>query len=162
MDLVSNLASTMLSKAIEGNKEVTSQVDLNDNTFANMLDKQLNNQLEQNGQNFINNLGIPSISGLDLGELDGHNLESQFKAIKPTDDLDINLQAKYNSGKDFSMEEVLTLFNPLFDTKPLMAETTNNGVFNFERKTAANFYNRYAKNIITDISEFAENALKIS
>ena len=162
MDSVSNLASTMLSKAIEGNKEVTSQVDLNDNTFANMLDKQLNNQLEQNGQNFINNLGIPSISGLDLGELDGHNLESHFNAVKPVDDLDIGQQAKFNSGKDFSMEEVLTMFHPLFDTKPLMAETTNNGVFNFERKTAANLYNRYAKNIITDISEFAENALKIS
>ena len=46
--------------------------------------------------------------------------------------------------------------------KTSRTETTNNGVFNFERKTAANFYNRYAKNIITDISEFAENALKIS
>ena len=163
MDLVSNLASTMLSKAMEGNSsEVTTQVDLNDNTFSNLLDKQLNNPPEQNGQNFINNLGIPSISGVDLGELDGHNLESHFSAVKPIDDLDINLQAKFNSGKDFSMEEVLTLFNPLFETKPMMAETTNNGLFDFERKTAANLYNRYAKNVVTDINEFVTDALKIS
>ena len=162
MDLVSNLASTMLSKAIEGNQEVTSQVDLNDNTFANMLDKQLNNQLEQNGQNFIETLGIPSISGIDLGELDGHNLESHFNAIKPVDDLEVDQQAKFNSGKDFSMEEVLTLFNPLFESKPTMADTANSGLFDFERKTAANQYSKYAKNIITDISEFVTDALKIS
>ena len=163
MDLVSNLASTMLSKAMEGNSsEVTTQIDLGDNTFSNLLDKQLNNRLEQNEQNFINNLGIPSISGIDLGELDGHNLESQFNAIKPTEGLDIDQQAKFNTGKDFSMEEVLTLFNPLFETKPTMAETTNNGLFDFERKTAANLYDRYAKNVVTDISEFVTDALKIS
>ncbi len=162
MDLVSNLASTMLSKAIEGNStETTSQVDLNDKTFANLLDKQLNNNLEQNGQNFINTLGIPSISGLDLGDLDGHKI-NELTEVKPVDSFDKNMFNKYNSGKDFSMEEVLTLFNPVFETKPTMADTANSGLFDFERKTAANQYSKYAKNIVTNLSEFVSDALKIS
>ena len=160
MDLVSNLAQTMLSKAIEGNSsEVTSQVDLNDKTFSDLLDKQLNNQLEQNGQNFIDNLGIPSISGLDMGDLDGHNL-SQIDSVRSIDKYDNALSDKFNSGKDFSMEEVLTLFTPLFETKPNMADTENSGLFEFERKTAANQYSKYSKNVVTDISEFVTDALK--
>ena len=163
MDLVSNLASTMLSKAVEGNnQEVTTQVDLNDNTFSNLLDKQLNNQLEQNENNFIDNLGIPSISGLNLGEFDGHVIDGQLNEVRKIDSSDNKLSAKFASGKDFSMEEVLTLFNPLFESKPSMAENTNNGLFDFERKTAANQYSKYAKNIVTDISEFVTDALKIS
>ena len=162
MDLVSNLASTMLAKAIEGNStETTSQVNLNDKTFANLLDKQLNNQLEQNGQNLVNNLGIPYISGIDMGDLDGHNI-SQLNKIQPVDSYNKDLFNKYESGKDFSMEEVLTLFNPLFDSKPSMADTSNSGLFDFERKTAASQYSKYAKNIITDLSEFVTDALKIS
>jgi len=162
MDLVSNLASTMLAKAIEGNStETTSQVNLNDKTFANLLDKQLNNQLEQNGQNLVNNLGIPYISGIDMGDLDGHNI-SQLNKIQPVDSYNKDLFNKYESGKDFSMEEVLTLFNPLFDSKPSMADNSNSGLFDFERKTAASQYSKYAKNIITDLSEFVTDALKIS
>ena len=163
MDLVSNLANTVLSKAMEGaSQENTAQFDLNDNTFSNLLDKQLNNQLEQNGKNFIDNLGIPSISGINLSEFDGHNFGQQSDLVKPVSEFDNAQSEKFNSGKDFSMEEVLTLFNPLFESKPTMAETTNNGLFDFERKTAANLYNRYAKNIVTDLSEFVSDALKIS
>ena len=162
MDLVSNLASTMLSKAMEGNsQEAASQVDLNDKTFENMLDKQLNNQLAQNGQNYIDNLGIPSISGIDIGDFDGHS-SNNLSAVKSVDNYDANQHAKFNSGKDFSMEEVLTLFNPIFETKPTMTDTTNNGLFDFERKSAANLYNRYAKNIVMDLGEFVTDALKIS
>lgn len=162
MDLVSNLANTMLSKAIEGgSQEATSQVDLNDKTFANMLDKQLNNQLAQNGQNFIDNLGIPSISGIDIGDFDGHS-SNNLSAIKPVDNYEATQHAKFNSGKDFSMEEVLTLFNPIFESKPTMADTANNGLFDFERKSAASQYSRYAKNIVMDLGEFVSDALKIS
>lgn len=162
MDLVSNLANTMLSKAIEGgSQENTAQIDLNDNTFSNLLNKQLNNPPEQNGNNFIDTLGIPTISGINLGELDGHNF-GQMDLVKPVSEFDNVQSDKFNSGKDFSMEEVLTLFNPLFETKPSIADTSTNGLFDFERKTAANLYNRYAKNIVTDLSEFVSDALKIS
>ena len=143
MDFVSNLANTVLTKAIEGAaSESASKVDLNDQTFANLLDKQLNNQLEQNGQNFINTLGIPSISGLDMGELDGHNLANQSGSVKSIDSYDSAQIEKFNSGKDYSMEEVLTLFSPLFENKPTMADTANTGLFEFERKTAANQYKK--------------------
>lgn len=162
MDLVSNLANTVLSKAMEGNsQENTAQIDLNDETFSNLLDKQLNNRLEQNGKNFVDTLGIPSISGINLGEYDGHNI-GQTDLVQPVNEFDNAQSEKFKSGKDFSMEEVLTLFSPIFESKPNMAEVTNNGIFDFERKTAANLYNRYAKNVITDLSEFVSDALKIS
>ena len=41
-----------------------------------------------------------------------------------------------------------------------MTDTSNSGLFNFERKLAATSYDKYAKNIVTDLSEFVADALR--
>ena len=56
---------------------------------------------------------------------------------------------------------VVTFFTSLFDSKPTLTDTSSSELFYFERKVAAGKYNRYARNIITDIGEFITDTMKM-
>ncbi len=161
MDLVSNYIGE-LSSLKSGKKEggIDSNLDLNDSTFANMLEKQLN-KIEDNSNNVeqIGNLGIPA--GINIGDFDGN--VPQFgidNGVKPINETESSALKRFDNPKEFSTSEILTFFPSLFDSKPSLTETQNNGLFDFERKLAATSYGQYARNIVTDLTEFVTDTIK--
>lgn len=165
MDLVSNFVGSISSNIFGENKQVTQpNIDLGDKTFADMLEEQMNKEIDKNKPNFIDSLGIPS--GVYIGDLDGMNpvfdtqTNNSLNSVKPVNEFENTASSNYKDIKDMSTSEVLTFFHSIFDTKPTMTDTSNSGLFEFERKTAANYYSKYSKNIVTDLGEFVTDALR--
>lgn len=164
MDLVSNYIGELSAAQFGHKKEgVNSNFDLNDDTFANILEKQMNNSVNkiENNMNQIGNLGTPA--GIDIGDFDG--ISPVFETNKVQDRAGINATENsgfnfFNNLKDFTTSDVITFFPSLFDSKPTLTQTQSNGLFDFERKFAANSYGKYARNIVTDLQEFVTDTIK--
>ena len=70
MSLVENLINQISTQGLNGITSPLGGVDLNDDTFSKLLDKQLNSLQDTNPQsNFIGNFGIPA--GLVIEPIDG-------------------------------------------------------------------------------------------
>ena len=154
MDVVTNFAGEISASQFGGKAQGTSvNLNPNDNTFENLLEKQLNSS-----SGFV--------SGINIGDFD-RNIQS-FEIN--TDDETLNTikslqqaeMEKFNNGKDFSTSELLTFFPSLFDSKPTLTQTSPSGLFEFERKVAANSYGKYSRSVITDLNEFVIDTLKMS
>ena len=143
MDLVSNFVGGLSASQFGSNTQsATSNFDMNDTTFADLLNKQLNQQDE----------AVNSISNTALNILDFNN-KSSFEATN------INPISNVDNTKDMSTSEVLTMFNSLFESKPTLTDSSNSGLFQFEKKFAASQYGKYARNVITDLNEFVSDAV---
>ena len=151
MNLVQNFAGEISASMFGGNSQgINPKFDMEDNTFENLLEKQIQNGAKEN-----NIYNIPA--GLNIGDVDGY--DSIMNSVKSLDSAEAG---KFNNNEKYTTSEVLTFFPSVFDSKPTLTDTTNNGLFDFERKMAANLYGKGARNIVTDISEFVTDALKIS
>ena len=169
MDLVSNFVGSISPNMFSGNTQsITQNYDLEDTTFSDMLEKQINKEFEQIKPNFVESLGLPT--GFNIADFDGtipqfkygmnntENNENKLDTVKPEFENSMS-----NSDKDnISTSELLTFFNSLFDSKPTLTDTSNSELFQFERKTAANLYSKYAKNVVLDLGEFVADTLKHS
>ena len=161
MDLVSNFVGSISPSMFGGKTQnVTPSVDLEDNTFSNMLDKQIQKEMEQTQPNFMETLGLPSNLNIeDFINTSQHIAEINTGAPSNT----INsIEFNNTDQKNMSTSEFLTFFNSFFDSKPTLTDTSNSGLFEFERKLAATQYNKYSRNVVTDINEFVTDALKMS
>lgn len=157
MDLISNFAGTIsASQFSEKSKSALSDIDFNDNTFGEILEKQMNNTIQDNKINIQENLGIPS--GMNIAELEGLSPVLNTNPIQKID----NYNIRFQSDEKFSTSEILAFFPSLFDSKPTLAQNTTNGLFDFEKKLAANSYGKYSRSVVTDVSEFVTDALKLS
>ena len=165
MDLVSNFAGSISPSMFGENKQgISPNIDIEDNTFENLLEKQMNKEAENN-INLDNNSAFPT--GINIADLmsisspqpilDSENRLDAIQKIGNTDNTDF-FEGK--DTKDMSTSEILTFFNSLFDNKPSMTDSSNSNLFNFEYKVAAGNYDKYAKNIITDIQEFVTDTMK--
>ena len=103
MDLVTNFAGGISSSQFgEKTQGANTNLDLNDNTFENLLEKQLNNKVEENFMNLMNDSEL--VSGINLGEFD-RNLQSfgtdsnteTYNAIKS---LEKSEMEKFNNVKE--------------------------------------------------------------
>lgn len=170
MNMVSSFIGSISPEMFGGNiKSATQNIDLEDTTFSDMLEKQINKEMQQNKLNLTNNFSLQS--GINIGDFDGsqpqftiktnNSSENSFEAIKPINEFDKSTFKNMNNAHDKSTSEVVTFFNSLFDSKPTLTDTSSSGLFDFERKIAASRYNKYAKNIITDLSEFVTDTMKI-
>ena len=166
MDLVSNFVGSISPNKLGINTQgITPEFDLDDKTFSDILEKQMQKLTEQDKTNYINNLGIQS--GIDIGDFDhsvshfSGNQEDRLEAINAVNQSENKFFHDMNP-QEMSTSEVLTFFRSLFDSKPTMTDTSNSALFDFERRTAASQYSKYAKNIVTDLGEFVSDALKIS
>ena len=171
MNLVSNFIGSISPEMFNNHAQGLLQgIDLGDTAFSDLLEKQLNNA-QNNNSNTMQSLGFPS-SVNNVVDIDGGvfqvvnfrgNEEVQndmLESIKPISESENSAFREFNNPKNMSTSEVVTFFSSLFDSKPTMTDTSSNGLFDFERKTAANLYNKYAKNIVTDINEFVTDAFK--
>lgn len=167
MTMVSNFIGSLSPEMFGGSKAgAVQKVDLEDTTFSDMLEKQMNNIKEQEK----NSLGIQG--GFNIMDLTS-GVSPQFEIntnggdnnildmVKPIRETDESVMRYMNNPKEMSSSEIITLFSSLFDSKPTLADDSSSGLFDFERKVAAGKYNRYAKNIVTDLSEFVTDTIKM-
>ena len=164
MELISNFAGE-ISASLFGGKtnEMSPNIDLNDSTFSDLLEKKLANNAEETTFNIIDKLGVPA--GLNIGDFDGNRPiygNNNIQDIITTQTTESTLLGDFDKRENFSTSEVLTFFPSLFNNKPTMTSITDSGLFNFERKIAANSYGKYSKNVITDLNEFVTDTLKQS
>ena len=164
MDLVSNFVGIVSPNMFgENNVSVSSNFDMEDKTFSDLLEQQMQKKLEQN-TNFTDTIGLPS--GFNIADFMNNaqplnfNSENQFDAVKPINEYEKTDFFDFNKRKDFSTSEVLTFFNSLFESKPSMTDTHSSGLFNYERKVAAGSYGKYAKNIVMNLGEFVADTLR--
>ena len=69
MSIVSNLASTISPTNLGGKILGISNVDLNDTTFSDLLEKQIGNNIVQSVDNVLQNFGMPA--GFDIQPMEG-------------------------------------------------------------------------------------------
>ncbi len=149
MDLVSNVVGGISASQFGGNtKGITAGFDADGSVFEELLNKQINQQ--NNIGDYVNSSGL-NILDLTNSSLIDSSIVNPVKGVEKN-----NL---FDNIKDISTSEVLTMFNSLFESKPSLTDSSNSGLFQFERKLAANQYGKYAKNVITDLNEFVSDAV---
>ncbi len=135
MNLVSNVIGQI---GLSGTGKVAPNFDLNDTTFAELLNKQIE------GMNGAPRLEAPAFN---LGAPAGFEIEG----IEP----EMNVQEISNdtNSNDLTTSETVTFFSSLLENKG----NPESDIFDFAKKQAANLYNKYSRSIVTDVSEFVED-----
>ena len=153
MSIVENLVNQISSKGLGG---ITKPFgfDLEDDTFAKLLEKQMNSTQELNSNNFVGSMGAPA--GLVIEPLEGVNfsetVQDQMEIIgenKLSRDEYINQPIEF---KDIDMGDY---FSNLLKTD----SGKNSDFMNFAKKNATNAYNVFTKNLVMNASEFVEDIL---
>ena len=173
MNIVSNFVGSISPEMFgSASKDTLQGINLGDTTFSDLLDKQLNN-MKNSVPDFTKNFGFPSginnIVDIDGDFSQGINIRGtkeeiksdmleQIKPVNTTENTDFS---NLNNKKDLSTSEVVTFFTSLFDSKPTITDTTSSELFDFERKVATGKYDKYAKNVITNIGEFVTDTIKM-
>ena len=169
MNLVSNFIGSISPEMFNTNAQGLIQgIDLGDTTFSDLLEKQLNNA-QNNNPNTIQSIGFPSgvnnIVDIDGGFLQGVNFRGNkevqndmLESVKPINESESSV---FKDVKNMSTSEVVTFFNSLFDSKPKITDTSQSELYEFEKKIAAGKYGKYAKNVITDLSEFVTDTIRM-
>ena len=153
MSIVENLVNQISTKGLGG---ITKPFgfDLEDDTFAKLLEKQMNSTQELNSNNFVGSMGAPA--GLVIEPLDGvdfsETVQDQMEVIgenKLSRDEYINQPIEF---KDIDMGDY---FSNLLKTD----SGKNSDFMNFAKKNATNAYNVFTKNLVMNASEFVEDIL---
>lgn len=149
MSLVSNFIGAIPAN-FNSQGESQQNYDLGDNTFSNLLEKQIRTQ------NDIQNNLFSSI-GVQTGIGDGINIQDLISTVNNSQDI----ASQYTEIKDrmLGSTEMIAYLTKPFDTNT--SAENNHGLINFAKKQAANFYNKCASNVITDLTEFVEDTLKL-
>ncbi len=158
MSLVSSIVSGISSNGV-GN--ITSSFNLDDNTFSDLLEKQMKTSLENKEDNSIKGLGMPP--GFQIENLDGSEFsetaQDQIDAIGEkinTENVNTENPFDTNSDGNVTTQEAITFFSSLLDNDS-KGQNARSELFDFAKRQAANFYNTYSKNVVTDVKEFVSD-----
>ena len=152
MSLIESLINQISTKGLG---EITSPqgFDLNDDTFAKLLNKQLNLQESVVQNNLVGEMGIPA--GLFIEPFD-----EELYADMAQNQLD------FTGYNELSREEYINQpveFKDIdmgdYFSKMLQNSENSTDFMNFARKHASNLYNQHSRNVITDSTEFVEGIL---
>ena len=163
MSLISNAISGIGNNL--GGIKSTPDFNLDDSTFADLLEKQLLNKIDSQKNNTITGLGMPA--GFQIENLDGtefsETAQDQMEAIGEK----INIEEN-NISNPFDMDhngdvtghEAISFFSSLLnsDTK---GDNARSELFDFAKKQAANFYNKYSKTVVNNLEDFATDIKSI-
>ena len=152
MSLVENLINQISTSGLNGITSPLGNIDLSDDTFSKLLDKQLNSVQENTPSNFVGNFGIPA--GLMIEPLEGtdfaETVQDQMEIIGENK---LSKEEYINQPIEFKDVDMGDYFSNLL--KP-QAET-NSDFMNFARKNATNAYNVFSKNFVADMKDFVED-----
>ena len=158
MNLLSNYVGVQSLDILGTNEQSNNYLNADDSTFSDLLTKQMEAQMNDNNQYAINNLSIPN--ALNIADLvTMSNVKPDVSSV--VNDIEI---IDFNNLKNPDLlsttSEVLTFFPSVFQTKPTLTDTTDTGLFSFERKLAATTYNKFGKSFVSNINDFVSDALK--
>ena len=152
MSLVENLINQISTNSLNGITNPLGNIDLNDDTFSKLLDKQLNSINNGATSNFVGNMGAPA--GLVIEPIDGveyaNTVQDQMEAIgenKLSREEYITQQIEF---KDIDLGDYFSnlLKNNLNSQSDFM---------NFAKKQATNAYNVFSKNYVFDMQDFVQD-----
>lgn len=155
MSLVSNFIGGISSTGIAGLGQ-NQNFDLNDTTFSDLLEKQMQIKPKEENNNIFASLGIPAgmqIENVDFSEKVQNQMEilgkdTDSERVENVNPIDLN-----NDGQ-VTTSEAVTFFTSLLDNNQ---DSARSELFDFAKKQASNFYNKYSKSVVTDIQEFVED-----
>lgn len=152
MSLVENLINQITTKELGGITK-PSGFDMQDDTFAKLLEKQLNSVNNNTPSNLIGEMGMPA--GLIIEPLDGaefsETVQDQMEIIGENK---LSKEEYINQPIEFKELDLGDYFSNLLKTG-----NDNTDFMNFARKQAANFYNQHGKNLIWDTKDFIKDVL---
>ena len=169
MSLVSNyIGGIGFNPEINGNNGVTSQFDLNDTTFAELLEKQLNNNINNQtpANNIIDGLGMPP--GIEIEPLEGtefsNTVQDQMEAMgEKTNSIETDNSTNpfdMNGDGDVTTSEAVTFFTSLLDIGT-DGQNARSELFDFAKKQATDFYNKYSKNVVSNLTDLVDDIKRV-
>lgn len=159
MSLVSNFIGGIGVNTL-GSQSSPLKADLNNTEFEDLLKKQLETNLQPEAANSIGTLGMPA--GFEIENLDGtefsETAQDQIEAVGEKIDTDENISNPFDMNGDGNVttSEAVTFFTSLLDNDK-EGESSRSQLFDFAKKQASNFYNKYSRNVITDVNEFVDD-----
>ena len=150
MSLVENIVNQITTQGLGG---VTSPIgfDLNDDTFSNILAKQMNNSANVQANNSVGAFGMPA--GMFIEPIEGvefsNTLQDQLEALGEN-----KLVKEPISTEPFEMKE-LDFGN--YYSRVLTSTDNNSDFINLAKRQASNAYGFFGKSYITDMTDFAQD-----
>jgi len=165
MSLVSGLINGIASSGIAGRSTVTPDFDLNDSTFSDLLNKQLNIQTGGNtsGIDMLGSLGMPAgmqIEGVDFSEKVQDQMEAFGEEIKTEGTENSTNPFDMNKDGNVTVSETMDFITSLLDNDSA-GYNIRSGLYNFAKRQAANFYSKYSGNVVTNLSEFVNDVKEL-
>ena len=155
MSLVENLINQISTQGLGGITKPQG-FDLNDDTFANLLERQMNATNEITTTNTVGQMGAPA--GLIIEPLDG--VEHAEKVQDQMEALGENLfkETGINSAIEIKDMDFGDYFSNL-----LKAPNDNNSQFmNFAKKQASNAYDIFRRSYVADMHDFVEDITSLT
>ena len=153
MSIVENLVNQISTKGLGG---ITKPFgfDMEDDTFAKLLEKQMNSTQELNSNNFVGSMGAPA--GLVIEPLEGVNFsETVQDQMEVVGENKLSRDEYINQPIEFKDIDMGDYFSNLLKTD----SGKNSDFMNFAKKNATNAYNVFTKNLVMNASEFVEDIL---
>lgn len=156
MSLVENLINQISTGELGGITKPQG-FDLSDDTFAKLLEKQLNSTEETQPTNLLGNMGAPA--GFMIEPMEGIEFSETLQ-----DQMEIIGETKYtyenNLDKPIEMKDIKIgdYFSTLLET----ASKQNSEFMNFAKKQASSAYNLFGKSYVSNLSDFAIDLANMS
>lgn len=151
MSLVENLVSQITTQGLGG---ITKPLgfDMEDDTFAQLLNKQLNSQQIESTNNFPGNMGIPA--GLIIEPIDGTDFaETAQDQMEILGENKLSREEYINQPIEFKEIDLGDYFSNLLKTN----SQNNNDFMNFAKRQATNAYNIFSKGFVEDMNDFVND-----
>ena len=155
MSLVSNFVGGIGLNPNGGIGNTTPSFDLEDSTFSDLLEKQMNVKPKEETNTLSGTLGIPAglqIDGIDFSE----KVQDQMEALGEDINTEETNMFDLNKDGDVTTSEAVTFFTSRLDNGT-EGQNARSELFDFARKQAANFYNKYSRDVITSVNEFVDD-----
>lgn len=162
MSLVENLINQISTGELGGITKPQG-FDLSDDSFAKLLEKQLNSVNDGNQDNLLGNMGIPAgmiiesidgVSGVDFAETAQDQLEivGEKNLINETQSAELGFS-------DFNAESQIKDFNIGDYFSNLLKENSsqNPSLRNFAQRHASNAYGVFGRSFVADLSDFVSD-----
>ena len=157
MSIVENLINQISSQGLGG---ITKPLgfDMEDDTFAKLLEKQMNANNEFSTPNSIGQMGAPA--GFIIEPLDA--TDGVEHAEKVQDQMEILGQDFYKQTGPSNIEIKDMNFEDYFSNMIKASTNQNNDFMNFAKRQATNAYNFFNKGFIADVEDFVQDITAIS
>ena len=168
MSLVSNFVGNISSIGLNNGVSSTPSFDLNDTTFSELLEKQLNksSQVQNSSTNLIDGLGMPpgiqieNLDGTDFSETAQDQVEAVGEKIDTTETDNTTNPFDMNNDGDVTTSEVVTFFSSLLDNNS-QGQNARSELFDFAKKQATDFYNKYSKNVVSNLTDLVDDIKRV-